>query len=114
MRETFTLPPHYRVPDGTPQELAASIRELMTQLTGLPDKPAPSPTEKHGCGMFIADPAQADQLEQYAREHRGQVHRFYGFKFITLEHHTRTMEKLRMIGRLEAERKTREARREAG
>ena len=65
----------------------------------------------YGCGMFIANPMLADHLESVAKANGGTVRTFLGFKFITPASEPDTLRKIRMIGRLEWERKAREARR---
>lgn len=63
--------------------------------------------------MFIADPAKADAIATYALGRGGQVKTVMGFRFITLDPPDRTLWKLRLIGRLEYERRQREARKPA-
>lgn len=69
----------------------------------------PVPPANRITGMFIADPTLADQVASYAKSQGGKVETFLGFKFITLQDPERTLWKIKLINRLEHQRKRIEA-----
>lgn len=66
------------------------------------------PAAQRQCGMFIADPEVAERLKTAVLALGGQASTFLGFTFITLESPERTLEKRKIINRLEWHRRARE------
>lgn len=69
----------------------------------------PIPPAQRSAGIVLADPVLAAAAEAYALGNGGNVIPFMGFKFVVCAPEERTLWKLRLIGRLEHERKVREA-----
>lgn len=82
---------------------------MITDLRHLHPLPNPIPPANRVAAMFIADPAIADAAAAYAKQQGGQVNSFLGFKFITMQNADDTLRKMRLIGRLEFDRKQRES-----